>query len=128
MRNLVSADRPTRDQTTRSTGYPKKICGIACSLGRVSGTARVVRSANDWRHVSVGDIVVCEDIPADCTRYFSLIKGLVSDRGGMLSNAAIVARERQLPAVVGTLIGTKVIRDGQHITVDGGVGWILVNE
>jgi pyruvate,water dikinase len=51
----------------------------------------------------------------------------VSDVGGVLSHAAIVAREFGVPAVVGTDVGTKVIRTGQTVTVDGNAGVIYLD-
>jgi pyruvate,water dikinase len=47
---------------------------------------------------------------------------LVTDGGGILSHPAIIAREHGIPAVVGTGNATKVLKDGQRVTVDGGRG------
>jgi pyruvate,water dikinase len=53
---------------------------------------------------------------------FSIAAGLVTDVGGVLSHAAVVAREFGLPAVVGTRDGTTRIADGQMVEVDGSTG------
>jgi pyruvate,water dikinase len=58
---------------------------------------------------------------------FSLAGAVVTDVGGVLSHAAIVAREFGLPAVVGTDVGTKVIQTGQTITVDGNAGVVYLD-
>jgi pyruvate,water dikinase len=50
----------------------------------------------------------------------------VSDIGGIMSHAAIVSREYGLPAVVGTGFGTKNIKTGQRIRVDGNTGIVTV--
>jgi pyruvate,water dikinase len=51
-----------------------------------------------------------------------LIGALVTDRGGQLCHAAIVAREYRMPAVVGTRDATQRIRDGARVRVDGAAG------
>jgi phosphoenolpyruvate synthase/pyruvate phosphate dikinase len=53
---------------------------------------------------------------------------IVTDRGGRLSHAAIVAREAGVPAVVGTEIATKAIRDGVLVVVDGTRGVVSILE
>ena len=57
---------------------------------------------------------------------FALAAVVVSDTGGVMSHCAIVAREFGLPAVVGTQTGTRTIRDGMTITVDGNRGVVLL--
>ena len=52
----------------------------------------------------------------------------MTDSGGILSHPAIVAREYGIPCVVGTRIGTEVIRDGAMITVDGELGIVRIGE
>ncbi len=51
---------------------------------------------------------------------------IVTDSGGVLSHAAIVAREYGLPAVVGAMYATRLVTDGQLITVDGDAGVVLL--
>ena len=58
---------------------------------------------------------------------FAVAGAVVADVGGILSHSAIVAREYGLPAVVGTNIGTTVIKDGQLITVDGNKGLVYLD-
>ena len=58
------------------------------------------------------------------TPLFAIAAAVVTDHGGILSHTAIVAREYRIPAVVGTKMGTALIRDGQTITVDGSAGTV----
>jgi pyruvate,water dikinase len=53
-------------------------------------------------------------------------KGIITDEGGMLSHAAIVSRELGLPCVVGTVKGTRVLKDGDLVEVDADKGIIKV--
>jgi pyruvate,water dikinase len=59
--------------------------------------------------------------------YFSIAGAVVSDVGGVLSHCAIVAREFGVPAVVGSVTGTTVIKTGQTITVDGNNGLVYLD-
>jgi len=57
---------------------------------------------------------------------FGKVGALVADGGGMLSHPSIIAREHAIPAVVGTVQATSVLRDGQIVTVDGSTGRIFI--
>jgi pyruvate,water dikinase len=59
---------------------------------------------------------------------FARIAAAVSDGGGIMSHAAIVSREYELPAVVATGIGTKVVRTGDRLRVDGNTGVVSILE
>jgi pyruvate,water dikinase len=73
-----------------------------------------------------GDILVCQITNPTWSPIFQKIAGAVSDIGGSMSHAAIVAREYGLPAVVGTGTATQKIKDGQRIRVDGGRGIVTI--
>jgi pyruvate,water dikinase len=104
----------------------KVLRGSPASAGRVTGTARVIDRIDQLDRVQAGDILVCRSTTPPWTPIFGSIAALVTDTGGVLSHAAIVAREYRLPAVVGTKIGTRVVEDGQTITVDGERGEVLL--
>ena len=57
---------------------------------------------------------------------FGRIAAAVSDIGGIMAHAAIVSREYGLPAVVGTGFGTRTIKTGQRIRVDGTSGGVTI--
>jgi pyruvate,water dikinase len=86
----------------------------------------VIARIDELDRVQAGDILVCRSTTPPWTPVFGSIIGLVTDTGGVLSHGAIVAREYRLPAVVGTKIGTRVIADGQTITVDGERGEVTL--
>jgi pyruvate,water dikinase len=58
---------------------------------------------------------------------FAVAGAVVADPGGLMSHCAIVAREYGLPAVVGTQFGTRTIRDGMTVTVDGERGEVRLH-
>ena len=98
--------------------------GVGASPGMIRGRARVVANLDEALELQPGDILVCGTTNPHWTPFFAVAAGLVSDRGGALCHGAVVAREYGLPAVVGTLIGTKKIKTGQLIEVDGQHGVI----
>ena len=73
-----------------------------------------------------GEILVAPTTSPSWAPSFAKIKACVTDVGGVMSHAAIVCREYGLPAVVGTGLGTKVIRSGMMIRVDGSTGVITI--
>ena len=103
-----------------------EIRGFAASSGVVEGTARVVKSVEEISRLQKGDILVCQVTNPTWAPIFQRIAAAVSDIGGSMSHAAIVAREYGLPAVVGTGTATSRIRDGQRIRVDGGRGVVTL--
>jgi len=103
-----------------------EIRGFAASSGIVEGPARVVKSVEEIGRLQPGDILVCQITNPTWAPIFQKIAGAVSDIGGSMSHAAIVAREFGLPAVVGTGTATARIRDGQRVRVDGGRGVVTL--
>ncbi len=100
--------------------------GAAASPGVVEGAARVVRSVDQIADVRDGEILVCGSTSPAWAPIFSKIKATVTDVGGVMSHAAIVAREYGLPAVVGTGRATSSIKTGQTIRVDGSEGTVTL--
>ncbi|MFC6023697.1 PEP/pyruvate-binding domain-containing protein [Plantactinospora solaniradicis] len=98
--------------------------GVPSSPGRVRGPARLVRSVDDFSRVRRGDILVCRTTDPAWTPLFRLAAAVVTETGGVLSHAAIVAREFGIPAVVGADEAMTSLTDGAPVTVDGTVGTI----
>ena len=103
-----------------------EIKGFAASSGVAEGVARVVKSVEEIGRLRQGDILVCQVTNPTWAPIFQKIAAAVSDIGGSMSHAAIVAREFGLPAVVGTGTATQKIKDGQRIRVDGGRGLVTI--
>jgi len=105
-----------------------EVVGVAASSGVVEGVARVLHDVNEIGSLRDGEILVCPVTAPSWAPVFGKIKAAVSDIGGSMSHAAIVAREYGMPAVVGTGDATKRIRTGDRIRVDGDRGTIRVLE
>ena len=104
----------------------QEIRGYAASPGVVEGVARVLHSVNEIGQVQDGEILVCAVTAPSWAPVFGKIKAAVSDIGGAMSHAAIVAREYGMPAVVGTGLATKRIKTGQTVRVDGDRGTVRI--
>jgi pyruvate, water dikinase len=103
-----------------------EIKGFAASSGVAEGIARVVKSVDEIGRLHKGDVLVCQITNPTWAPIFQKIAAAVSDIGGSMSHAAIVAREFGLPAVVGTGTATQKIKDGQRVRVDGGRGVVTI--
>lgn len=101
--------------------------GFAASRGTVTGRARVIHSLADADGLVEGDILVCPSTAPPWTPYFAIVAAVVTNGGGVLSHAAIEAREYGIPAVVGATNATRLIADGATITVDGTAGTVRIH-
>jgi rifampicin phosphotransferase len=104
----------------------RKVRGLGVSPGLYRGTARVIRGTEEFGRIEQGDVLVTNSTTTAFNIVLPLLGAIVTDRGGLLSHAAIVAREYRLPAVVGCTDATSVIPDGAHVSVDGMVGEVEV--
>jgi phosphohistidine swiveling domain-containing protein len=107
--------QPDADGTLRGTGASK---------GVVRGRARIVLGPEDFDRVERGDIIVAPASNPGWVPLFSIAAGFLTDTGGVLSHAAVVAREFGLPAVVGLGDATKRIPDGRIVEIDGAAGLV----
>jgi pyruvate,water dikinase len=100
--------------------------GFAGSPGVVEGVARVVLDVRDVGKLEEGEILVAPVTSPSWTPVFGKVAAAVSDIGGIMSHAAIVAREYGMPAVVGTGNATARISTGDRIRVDGDSGVVTI--
>ena len=103
---------------------PDFLKGTGASAGVVRGPARVTLSQEDFGRIQAGDIVVCPSSNPSWVPIFTIAGGLITNTGGVLSHAAVVAREFGLPAVVGTGDATTKIADGRLVEIDGTAGTV----
>ena len=101
--------------------------GIPVSPGRVTGKARVILTPREKATLKPGEILVAPVTDAGWTPLFLVASALVVDIGGLLSHGSIVAREYGIPGVINVREGTRLIRDGDEITVDGNVGEVILH-
>jgi len=100
--------------------------GVAGSPGVVEGVARVVLSEDQFDEVRAGDLLVCQMTNPAWQVLFGKIAGLVTDAGGFAAHPAVLAREYEIPAVVGASIASTRIRTGDRIRIDGTAGVVEI--
>jgi pyruvate,water dikinase len=102
------------------------LSGVGASPGIAEGLARVIRSADELDSVQEGEILVAPVTAPSWAPVFGKIRAAVTDIGGMMSHAAIVCREYGLPAVTATGSGSKTVKTGQRLRVDGSTGEVTI--
>lgn len=104
----------------------RSVRGTGAAAGEATGVARLVRGSEDFGEVHAGDVLVCPTTTPAWTPLFSSLAALVTDTGGILCHAAVVAREYGLPAVVGCAVATSTIPDGALVRVNGSTGLVQI--
>jgi len=119
-----SGFRSRFDQARETADDVGQLKGIGASAGIVRGPARIVLREDDFATVTPGDIVVSPSASPSWVSIFPVAGGLVTNTGGALSHAAVVAREFGLPAVVGAAGATTLIPAGSELEIDGTAGTV----
>jgi pyruvate,water dikinase len=102
--------------------------GIAVGNKIGQGKVRVIYNVSEISKFKKGEVLVTKMTDPDWVSIFPLASAIITDEGGKTSHAAIVSRELGLPCIVGTKIGTKVLKTGDEVTVDctrGEVGMVF---
>jgi len=115
-------------QARAQTLEARTITGSGVSPGVVEGIAQVFVDSSCLDEMQEGGILVCSTTDPSWAATMMLASGLVIDIGGLLSHGAIVARELGIPCVINTVTGTRQIRTGDRLRVDGDQGVITVLE
>ncbi|MDO4259074.1 MAG: PEP/pyruvate-binding domain-containing protein [Actinomycetaceae bacterium] len=95
--------------------------GVPASPGIVTSTVRIIREPADFPRLQPGDILLCHTTDPAWTPLFARAAGVITEVGGRLSHAAIVAREYGIPAVMG-INGALHLPDGARVEVNGNRG------
>ena len=109
-------------------GTEKSLQGIGVSSGITTGRARISMNFNQAMECQKGEILVVPCADPAWTPVFSIADGLIMEKGGLLSHAAIVAREFQLPTVTHIIHATSVIQNGDLLEIDGSKGSVTILE
>ncbi len=113
----------TQPSIPKST--PQVFRGLPAATGQVTAPAQVIRRENQNLEVRLpGRILVAQQVTPDWLPWLKQAAGIVTERGGMTSHAAIIARELGIPAVVGAAGVTQFIQTGEPLSVDGDRGEI----
>lgn len=137
-RRRVERDRALPDPPDTFVGYPPPVSieapdtdtlvGLSACAGDVSGLVRVLESPADAADFQAGEILVSACADVGWSPLFLVASAVVTDLGGPLSHAAIVLREYGVPSVVNVKSGTRLLRTGDRVRVDGGAGRVHILE
>jgi len=103
-----------------------KLKGVAGSPGQITGKACIIHGPEDFNKMKNGYVLVAPMTTPAWTPLFARALAIVTDIGGPLSHGSIVAREYNIPAVLGTDNATKTIQDNETITVNGDTGEVFL--
>jgi pyruvate,water dikinase len=116
---LGPPDAPTAEAQPPGTLL---VSGLAAAPGVAVGPVRILRAPSEGARLAKGEVLVAPMTTPDWVPTMRRTAALVTDGGGVTCHAAIVGRELHLPTVVATRTATKVLRDGELVTVDGTTG------
>ena len=132
----LERDRALPDPPDTFVGFPPAptaegapsdaLTGLAACSGVAVGKARVLMSPADADTLEAGEILVAPYADVGWSPLFLVAGAVVTDLGGPLSHAAVVAREYGVPTVVNVKGGTRSIQTGDEVEVDGGAGTVRV--
>jgi pyruvate,water dikinase len=100
----------------------RELRGAPASAGLARGPARLVRNLEEFAKFQRGDVLICQSSNVSWIPLFTSAAAVVTEVGGPLSHAAVVAREFGIPAVVGTSVALSTLVDGEPLEVDGSAG------
>lgn len=105
-------------------GKKEIIKGLVAFKGIIKGKVKIVRSYHDIKNVEIGDILVANTTHPTYLPAMQKAAAFVTNEGGIISHAAIVAREMKKPCIVGTKNATKILKDGDIVEVDAEKGMV----
>lgn len=119
----VTSNQKTLDQQ-QNINKTADIKGDAASPGTASGEVIIIKSPNEINRVKKGQVLVTEMTTPDFVPAMKKVNGIITDKGGQTSHAAIVSRELGVPCVVGTKNASKILKEGELVTLNGTTGEI----
>lgn len=120
---LENTTKKIEGQTTAIEQNPDLI-GEPASPGTASGIVVIIKDPKEITRAQKGHILVTSMTTPDFVPAMKKVNGIITDKGGQTSHAAIVSRELGVPCVVGTKTATKDFQEGDVVTLDGTSGKI----
>ncbi|MFA6185191.1 MAG: phosphoenolpyruvate synthase [Candidatus Shapirobacteria bacterium] len=119
----VISNQKTLDNQSKINQKPD-LTGEQASPGTATGTVIIINNPKEIDRVQKGQILVTTMTTPDFVPAMKKVNGIITDKGGQTSHAAIVSRELGVPCVVGTKTATKFLKEGDIVTLNGTTGEI----
>lgn len=128
---LVFSSQPFNKQHTNIDGFSLKqgdeeLCGIPSSSGHVEGEVVVISQLDHINEIPSGKILVTKMTDPGWVFLLTSSIAVISEKGSLLSHTAIISRELGIPAIVGVDNVTRILKTGDHISMDGTTGEIKI--
>ncbi len=104
----------------------QQIHGSVANTGTASGKVALCINLSSLHKVEAGDVLVTSMTRPEFMPALRKVSAIVTDEGGITSHAAIVARELGIPAVIGTKVATKLLKDGMRVEVRANHGFVRI--
>ncbi len=114
-----------RERNAWEKNKERKIIGVCAGVGKATGTAKIILDPTKNNRFKKGDILVCKNINIDYLPIIGLASGIISEKGALLSHAAVICRELKKPYIVLVKNATNKIKDGEKIIMNANKGLIL---
>lgn len=111
---IINGDAKTEDN--------QEIKGLVAQAGIARGKVKIINSFHDIKKLKAGEILVANTTHPNYLPAMKIASAFVTNEGGVICHAAIVARELKKPCIVGTKIATKVLNGGDLVEVDANKG------
>ena len=102
------------------------IKGVPAAPGVAVGSAVVIQTPEDLQRVRPDSILICSRMSPEYSIAFSMVRGIISERGGTMSASTTIARENGLPVLTGVQSARHIICDGDLVRIDGKEGHVHI--
>ena len=118
----IQSNQKVLDSQKAISNVNADLKGEPASPGTATGIVVIIKSPTEMSRVQKGQILVISMTTPDFVPAMKRVNGIITDKGGQTSHAAIVSRELGVPCVVGTKIATKFLKEGETVTLNGTTG------
>lgn len=122
--DALKVKQALKEQMSSVVGNATEFRGVIGNKGRVRGKARVALNYKSVSETQKDEILVLASVSASFVPHLGKAAGIVSECGGLTSHPVIVAREFNLPCVVGIKGITSAIKDGEMVEIDADSGLV----
>ncbi|HEX8974466.1 MAG TPA: PEP/pyruvate-binding domain-containing protein [Patescibacteria group bacterium] len=126
--NLKSVLDENNLELERVNSDVNQLVGTSAFAGKVNGSVKIINGFDDLSKVGLGDVLVTQMTNPKYLPAVQKASAIVTDEGGLLCHAAIVARELKKPCIIGTKFATQVLKDGDLVEVDADNGIVRILE